>query len=123
MRLDLDRWADGYVAALCRMARNDFGVFRQIMHPEMLWGWWTDEVARELTRFYRDLTQGRRPKLVLMAPPQIGKSSTVRDFIAWIAGTNPNLKIIYASYSDELGTIANRHLFRTLSANNVFGKI
>ena len=120
---DLDAWADEYVGSYHALARNDFAFFRQLIHPEMLWGWWTDEVARELTRFYRDLIEGRRPKLALMAPPQHGKSWTIRDFIAWIAGKDPDLKIIFASYSDELGTTANRHVFRTISGNNAFRKI
>jgi len=123
MKLDLDAWAEIYVAALYALALNDFGLFRQLIHPDMLWNWWLDEVARELTKFYRDLIAGRRPILALTAPPQHGKSWTLWDFMAWFAGKHPNLKIIFASYSDELGTSANRYLFRTISANNVCRKI
>ena len=123
MTLDLDAWADMYVAALYTLALNDFALFRQLLHPDMLWDWWLGEVARELTRFSHDLVAGRRPKLALMAPPQHGKSWTVWDFISWIAGKYPDLQTIYASYSDELGTSANRYLFRTINGNNVFRKI
>ena len=98
-------------------ARNDFATFRQLMRPNMLWGWWIEEVARELQRFYRDLTEGRRPKLALMAPPQHGKSWTVRDFIAWIAGKQPNMKTIFASYSDDLGVECNRNLQRAIKSD------
>jgi hypothetical protein len=123
MKLDLDAWADAYIAALYVLALNDFGLFRQLIHPDMLWGWWLDEAARELTKFARDLIDGRRPILALMAPPQHGKSWTVWDFVAWFAGKYPNLKTIFASYSDELGTSANRYLFRTISTNSTFHKI
>src|SRR5215467_2796625 len=123
MTLDLDAWAEMYVAALYTLALNDFGLYRQLLHPDMLWGWWLEEAARELTRFSHDLVAGRRPKLALMAPPQHGKSLTVWDFISWIAGKYPDRKTIYASYSDELGTSANRYPFRTISGNNVFRKI
>jgi hypothetical protein len=123
MTLDLDAWADRYVGTLYALARDDFGLFRQLVHPDMLWGWWADEVARELNRFYRDLSEGRRPKLALMAPPQHGKSWTIWDFIAWISGKHSDLKTIYASYSDELGTKANRYLLRTITGNDVFCKI
>ncbi len=122
MRADLSACADAYIAALYVLAINDFGLFRQLIHPDMLWGWWTDEVARELNRFYCDLTAGRRPKLALMAPPQHGKTSAILDFIAWIVGKHPELKTIFASYSDELGTAANRYLFRILTSD-VFRKI
>jgi predicted phage terminase large subunit-like protein len=104
MTLNLDAWADSYVRTLYILARTDFALFRQLIHLELHWNWWTDEVARELNRFYRDLKEGRRPKLALMAPPQHGKTSTVLDFIAWIIGKHPELKTIFASYSDELGT-------------------
>jgi hypothetical protein len=123
MKLDLDACVDQYVGTLYALARDDFGLFRQLIHPDMTWGWWTDEVARELNRFYLDLRAGRRPKLVLMAPPQHGKSSTALDFIAWVAGKHPDLKTIFGSYSDELGTTANRYLFRTFTSNNVFHSI
>jgi hypothetical protein len=93
------------------------------MHHDFVWNWWTDELARELHRFYRDLRAGRRPKLALMAPPQHGKSTAVSDFSAWIAGKHPDLKTIFASYSDELGTMANRYLFRTITSNHAFRKI
>ena len=58
----------------------------------------------------------------MLAPPQHGKSEVVSDFIAWSAGANPDLKIIYASYSDELGSRANRTLQRTVSSEP-FSKI
>ena len=123
MKVNLDAWADEYVAALYTLAQDDFGLFRQLIHSDFLWGWWTDELARELTQFYLDLIEGRRPKLALMAPPQHGKSTAILDFIAWIAGKYPDLKMIFASYSDELSTTGNRHLFRTISGNYAFCKI
>jgi hypothetical protein len=46
---------------------------------------------------------GKRPMLVLMAPPQHGKTEQVKDFTAWIAGKQHDLKTMFASYSDELG--------------------
>jgi predicted phage terminase large subunit-like protein len=123
MKLDLDAWADEYASTLYALALDDFSLFRQLIRPDMLWSWWTDELARELHRFYRDLKAGRRPKLALMAPPQHGKSTAVLDFIAWTAGKNPDLKTIFASYSDELGATANRYLFRTIGSNPAFRKM
>jgi predicted phage terminase large subunit-like protein len=122
MKLALDAVAEDYAGSLYALARNDFGLFRQLIHPDMHWNWWTDDVARELNRVYRDLKEGRRPKRALMAPPQHGKTTAILDFIAWVAGKDPDLKIIYASYSDELGTAANRYLFRIFTSN-AFRKI
>jgi len=50
-----------------------------------------------------------------MAPPQHGKTLLITDFIAWLAGLEPNWKTIYASYSDELGGAANKALQRMIA--------
>ncbi len=98
---EFDAWVEQYLDTYYVRARDEFGLFRQLIHPDFAWGWWTDEVSRALNRFYRDLIEARRPKLALMAPPQHGKSLTVWDFIAWIAGKHPDLKTIFAD-SDEV---------------------
>jgi hypothetical protein len=46
---------------------------------------------------------------------QHGKSWAATDFIAWVAGHNPDLKTIFASYSDELGTRTNLDLQRMMT--------
>jgi predicted phage terminase large subunit-like protein len=79
-------------------------------------GWWQHEVAAELQRFYRSLINGERPKLVLMAPPQQGKTEQVEDFIAWIAGKRPDLKTIFASYGEKLGVTVNIDVQRIMTS-------
>jgi predicted phage terminase large subunit-like protein len=116
---EIEELAESYRA----QARENFSVFRRHIRPAMLWGWWMEDVARELQRFYRDLIEGRRPKLALMAPPQHGKTWAVWDFIAWIAGKQPDWKTIFASYSDDLGLAANNELQRTIKSpiyRNIF---
>src|SRR6266511_702141 len=93
-----------------------FWAFRRYIRPRMTCGWWQHEVADELQRFYRSLINGERPKLVLMAPPQHGKTEQVMDFLAWIAGRRPDLKTIFVSYSDELGVKVNRDLQRIMTS-------
>jgi predicted phage terminase large subunit-like protein len=73
-------------------------------------------------QFGANLTAGKRPILAIQAAPQHGKSEAVFDFIAWFAGNNPDLKIIYASYGDELGIRGNKTLQRTVSSES-FRKI
>jgi hypothetical protein len=79
-------------------------------------GSWQRKVADDFERFYRSLINGERPKLVLMAPPQHGKTEQVKDFIAWAAGKQPDLKTIFASYSDELGIAVNMDLQRIMTS-------
>jgi predicted phage terminase large subunit-like protein len=87
-------------------------------------GWWQHGVANEFQRFYCSLINGERPKAALMAPPQHGKTEQVTDFIAWIAGKRPDLKIIFASYSDKLGADVNKALQRIMTSEryvSIFG--
>jgi hypothetical protein len=93
-----------------------FWAFRRYTRPRMKVGWWQYEVATELQRFYRSLIKGERPKLVLMAPPQHGKTEQITDFIAWVVGNRPELKTIFASYSDELGVDVNKTLQRIMTS-------
>lgn len=95
-----------------RQARSDFYAFRRYIHPKNKDGWFQRDVAEQLQRFYDDLVAGERPKLVIEAPPQHGKSVQVVDFIAWLSGKLPDNKTIYTSFSDRLGVRANLSLQR-----------
>nr|WP_314272421.1 hypothetical protein [uncultured Kingella sp.] len=95
-----------------RQARNDFYAFRQLIHPQNAWGWWTAEVSAALQQYYQDLKDGLKPRLLIQAPPQHGKSALVTDFIAWLSGKDPDTRIIYASFSERLGVRANKTLQR-----------
>jgi predicted phage terminase large subunit-like protein len=90
-----------------RSAREDFYSFRMYMHPKNKSGWWQRDVAEHLHQFYLDLKAGKRPKLVIEAPPQHGKSVQIVDFIAWVAGHDGDLRTIYTSFSERLGVRAN----------------
>ena len=105
---DLDLVEEAWGAA----AREHFWAFRCLIHPNMLDSWWQRKVASALMRFWRELQAGERPSLLLQAPPQHGKTEQVSDFIAWVAGKDPNLKTIFGSYSDDLGVKVNMNLQR-----------
>jgi len=103
-----------------RLARSDFWAFRLLMHKRLKVGWWQKEVSYKLQQFHTDYLAGLRPKLIITAPPQHGKSTIINDFLLWAIGkdsqTDENeLKIIYASFSDALGTRANRRIQRFTS--------
>jgi N-terminal domain of anti-restriction factor ArdC len=84
------------------LAREDFWRFRLLINPQMHQAWWQQDVAKHINQFYADFIAGKRPKLILQAPPQHGKSEQIRDFACWIAGRCPDAKTIFTSYSDEL---------------------
>jgi predicted phage terminase large subunit-like protein len=56
-----------------RESRESFWAYRRYLNPRMIMGWWQREVALELHRFWLDYRAGRRPKLLLQSPPQLGK--------------------------------------------------
>jgi hypothetical protein len=94
MAKKLTDWSPADIAlaaeqAACE-ARENFWAFRRYMRPDMLWGWWVEKVSIELQMFYEDIVAGKRPTLVLMTPPQHGKTTAAEDFIAWLAGRHPD---------------------------------
>jgi hypothetical protein len=46
--------------------------------------------------------------------PDCSNARDVIDFIAWVAGKNPNLRTIFAAYSSELSTRTNLDIQRIL---------
>jgi predicted phage terminase large subunit-like protein len=96
------------------LAVRNFRTFRQVKRPNLLENWYVADLSDELQMFYRALMAGERPKLAIEAPPQHGKSVAVRDFVSWFTGRHPQLKTIYASYSEDLGIAANADLSRTM---------
>jgi len=97
-------------------SRKDFYSFRLYMHPDLKKGWFQQDVADHLQEFYEDFINGKKPKLVIEAPPQHGKSTQIVDFIAWLLGKSPDTKTIYTSFSERLGIRANLSLQRMLSS-------
>lgn len=92
-------------------AREDFWAYRQFINGKKLKiGWWQKEIAEILMQFYQDLIDGLRPIYIIQAPPQHGKSSQIVDLISWMAGKNPDLRTIYASFSERLGVRSNLKL-------------
>jgi len=93
-------------------ARENFWVYRQYINPSLKLSWFQKEIAYALMQFYQDYKSGKRPKLIIEAPPQHGKSVQVIEFISWLAGHDPDSKTIYASFSERLGIRANLRLQR-----------
>jgi predicted phage terminase large subunit-like protein len=98
-------------------AQESFWAFRQYINPKMKHGWWQREVAIKLQQFYEEFIAGLKPKLVIEAPPQHGKSVQIIEFIAWLCGHNPDWRVIYTSFSDRLGVRANLRLQRVFDSD------
>lgn len=103
-----------------RLAINDFNYFRRWLAAglgmQMKPSNWQDFAGAALQEFYSDFESGERPKLVIEAPPQHGKSRLIIEFLAWLAGKDARLKMIYTSFSERLGERANLQLQRIFSS-------
>ncbi|MGL4757305.1 MAG: phage terminase large subunit [Aeromonadaceae bacterium] len=99
-----------------RQARKSFWEFRTYMNPKMKRGWWQKEIADELMVFFDDFVAGKRPKLVIQAPPQHGKSVQIVEFLAWLLGRIGDTRCIYTSFSERLGIRANLSIQRMMGS-------
>ena len=74
-------------------------------------------VCASLDQFIIDVNAGKRPILILQAPPQHGKSEMVsRKLPAYLMGAFPALRIGAASYSDELANAMAQDVRRNLAS-------
>ena len=96
----------------CIKAREDFLTYRILINPKLKINWYVIDISLKLQQFVFDLEAGLRPYLIIQAPPQHGKSEATVDIVSWLAGRNPDLKTIFASFSQRLGIRANLKLQR-----------
>lgn len=111
-----DQDIEAYEQAWALKAREDFYAYRQYMRPQNKWGWWNKKIAYALQNFYEDYQEGKRPVLLLISPPQHGKSTSIEDFASWVAGKDNTAKEFYCSYSENLGIRTNRVVQRTMDS-------
>jgi hypothetical protein len=105
-------------------ARENFWQYRITMNPRLILRekWFPRSLAIKLRKFWDDFKAGKRPVMLLETPPQHGKSLSVIDFIAWAVGHDPELRVIYTSFSDRLSIRANLRMQRALD-NPVYQRI
>lgn len=104
-------------------SQENLWAFRQYIDPNLIKGWWVKAISHEFQEFYYRMKAGLRPKLVIEAPPQHGKSRGLQDAIAWISGKDPNIRTIYSSFSDDLGRLTNSYLQRVFEDRSKYGRV
>lgn len=98
-----------------RQARKSFAGFVDYVRPDYIWSDFARSVCAELDAFIRDMAAGKRPILILGAPPQHGKSELVSRLLpAYIFGLNPNIRIGGLSYGASLAIDMNRDVQRVM---------
>lgn len=91
-----------------RRARKSLAAYISYTSPKYKTSYFSDAVCSAIDKFVEDVQAGKRPVLVLQAPPQHGKSEIVsRKLPAYLMGRFTSLRVAGASYSDSLaGTMA-----------------
>ena len=85
--------------------------------PSYIRSRFAETVCAALDRFVSDVQAGKRPILVLQAPPQHGKSEIVsRKLPAYLLSRFPQWRIGAASYSDELANSMAQDVRRGLAS-------
>lgn len=98
-----------------RAARSDLQSFISFINEDYIVSDFSREVCASLDQFLIDMLDGKRPILILAAPPQHGKSDIVsRYFPAYVLGRYPNLKLAGLSYAMSLASNMNRDVQRIM---------
>jgi predicted phage terminase large subunit-like protein len=99
-----------------RTARRQLAHYISFTNPHYKVSNFSKMVCAALDSFIEDVHAGKRPILVLQAPPQHGKSEIVsRKLPAYLLGRHPNLRIGAASYSDELANAMAQDVRRNIA--------
>lgn len=94
--------------AAVQMAREDLYFFTRWMFLQRKGFKWQRashhaKVTAALTKVFR----GESKRLILNLPPRYAKTETVKSFIAWGLGHNPDSEFIYTSYSGRLASASS----------------
>jgi predicted phage terminase large subunit-like protein len=75
------------------------------------------ELCEITEAFHRAVETRERPRLIISAPPQHGKTEVVsRKYPAWALGRNPDLRIIAGSYSSSWADELSRDVQRVMDS-------
>ncbi len=78
----------------------------------------SEEVCKALDKFVEDMLAGKRPILVLQAPPQHGKTEIVsRKLPAYLLGRFPNWRVGAASYDSGLANDNGQDVRRNINSH------
>lgn len=90
-------------AAEYALAQKSLLYYTERRVPGYKVNWFTEDLARNIEKFYYDVVEGKHPRLILCVAARAGKSELAScSGPAWALGNFPFLRFILASYSDDL---------------------
>lgn len=104
---------------LIRKGRLNFKIFVKYLKEDYDMQWFHAYICAKLN----DFAEGRIKKLMILLPPQHGKSElATRLFPPYLLGRNPDLKVAIASYADNIASGFNRSIQRNID-NEAYGQV
>lgn len=101
-----------------RKARRKLAAYIEYTTPKYKSGFFSITVCEIIDQFLTDCFTGKRPILVLQAPPQHGKSEIVsRKLPPFVLGNYPDLRIATASYADSLAMSMAQDVRRNIASD------
>nr|WP_250210054.1 phage terminase large subunit [Morganella morganii] len=92
--------------------------FIQYINPEYITSHFSETVCASLDNFLIEMMAGKRPILILGAPPQHGKSDIVSRYLpAYFFGKYPDKRVGALSYSSDLAGDMNADVQRIMSSD------
>lgn len=99
-------------------ARRSFAAFVSYMMPEYVHTPFSLAVCEAVDQFVLDVQAGKRPILILQAPPQHGKSELIsRHLPAYLFGLFPHWRVGACSYNADLASGMNRDVQRIMMSD------
>ncbi|MBS6212215.1 MAG: phage terminase large subunit [Proteus hauseri] len=100
------------------IARRSLHEFIQYINPEYITSHFSQTVCASLDNFLIEMMAGKRPILILGAPPQHGKSDIVSRYLpAYFFGKYPDKRVGALSYSSDLAGDMNADVQRIMSSD------
>jgi predicted phage terminase large subunit-like protein len=97
------------------IARRSLHEFIRYINPEYITSHFSETVCASLDNFLVDMMSGKRPILILGAPPQHGKSDIVSRYLpAYFFGKYPDMRVAGLSYGKDLASDMNRDVQRIM---------
>ena len=110
------QWAAGELQSR-RKARRGLHAYIQYTSKKYNPSLFSEVVCSALDQFIVEMLTGKRPILILQAPPQHGKSEIVsRKLPAYLMGNHPELRIAGASYNSEWANSLSQDVRRNLAS-------
>jgi hypothetical protein len=98
-----------------RKARGDLHSYIQYINPDYIASDFSREVCQSIDAFLTNMMAGKRPVLVLGAPPQHGKSDIVSRYLpSYFFGKFPDQRVAGLSYGKDLASDMNRDVQRIM---------